>query len=137
MSEENYNPKNEEQTSSGGQAWEDVGRAFRDLGGAIAEVFRTGWNREETRQNIQKMQEGLEGMVNEIRQAIHDTTDPGSVNEFKEDLRTTVDNLADKGKETVHEVRPHLVNAMKQVNQELQKLIDRMEQQQDSDRPEG
>jgi hypothetical protein len=81
------------------------------------------------------MQEGLEGMVSEIRQAIHETTDPGSVDEFKEEFRSTVDNLAGKGKETVREVRPHLVNALKQVNLELQKIIDRMEQSQDSDTP--
>ena len=135
MSDQKTNPENEEPGPSGSQSWEDIGRAFRNLGESIGEAFRTGWGREETRQNVQKMQEGLEGMVNEIRQAIHDTADPGSVNEFKEDLRSTVDNLAGKSRETVHEVRPHLVNALRQVNQELQKIIDRMEQQ-GTDKPQ-
>lgn len=129
MSEQNFNPENDEKAASSGQSWEEVGQAFKNLGQSIGEAFRTGWGREETRQNVQKMQEGLEGMVNEIRQAIHETADPGSVNEFKEDLRSTVDNLAGKGRETVQEVRPHLVSALRQVNQELQKIIDRMEQQ--------
>jgi hypothetical protein len=129
MSEENFNQNDEGQTPPGSQSWEDVGRQFQTLGESIAAAFRSAWGKEETRQSFQKMQTGLEGMVTEIHQAIQETFDADDVGQLKTDVRKTVDDIAGQGKQTFQEVRPHLVGALQQVNQELQKLIDRMEDQ--------
>ena len=134
MSEQNFNQNDEGKSTSGSQSWEDVGRQFQTLGESIAAAFRSAWGKEETRQSFQKMQTGLEGMVTEIHQAMQETFDAQDVDQLKTDVRKTVDDFAGQGKQTFHEVRPHLVGALQQVNQELQKLIDRMEEQ-DKEKP--
>jgi len=134
MSEENFNQKDEEQSTSSSQSWEDVGRQFQTLGESVAAAFRSAWGKEETRQPFLKMQAGLEGMVTEIRQVLQETFDAGDVDQIKTDVRKTVEDLAGQSKQTYQEVRPTLVNALQQVNLELQKLIDRMEEK-DKDNP--
>ena len=136
MSEQNFNQNDEGQSTSGSQSWEDVGRQFQTLGESIGAAFRSAWGKEETRQSFQKMQTGLEGMVTEIRQAMQETFNAEDVGQLKTDVRKTVGDIAGQGKQTFHEVRPHLVGALQQVNQELQKLIDRMEEQ-DKGNPSG
>ena len=136
MSEQNFNQNDEGQSASTNQSWEDVGKQFQTLGESIAAAFRSAWGKDETRQSFQKMQTGLEGMVTEIRQAMQETFNAEDVGQLKTDVRKTVDDIAGQGKQTFQEVRPHLVGALQQVNQELQKLIDRMEDQ-DKDNPAG
>ena len=127
MNEQNYNPENEQQSGSSSHTWEDVGKQFQNLGETLAAALRTSLNNEETRRQFQKMQYGLEGMVAEIRQAITETVDAADVDQVKQDARKAAETLADHGRQTYQEVRPHLIDALQQVNQELQNLIDRMQ----------
>ena len=127
MNDENVNPENEQQAGSSSQSWEDVGRQFQNLGETLAAALRTSLHNEDTRRQFQKMQYGLEGMIAEIRQAISDTVENADVDQVKQDARKAAETLADHGRQTYQEVRPHLMDALQQVNHELQNLIDRMQ----------
>lgn len=132
MSDRNTTPPNDPSGQSSRDAWQDVGRQFQQLGESLAQAVRTAWNDEENRRKVQEMQNGLESMVNEVGQAIRDTAQSPEGQRAKETAQRTVQTIADAGEQTVQEVRPHLINALQQLNEELQKFVNRMESNQNT-----
>lgn len=107
-------------------AWDEVGRQFQSLGASLAQAVRSAWNDEENRRRVQEMQSGLESMVREVGEAINDTANTPQGQKFQQDAKRVADDLVDTGEKTVQEVRPHLMRALEQLNDELSKLVDRM-----------
>lgn len=124
MSEEH---SQEEPKKSSGEAWEEVGKQFQTLGESLAAAFRSSFNDDTTRQHFKSMQNGLEGLVDEVGKVIKENKELPEVQQFKQDAKKVADQLVEKGEKTVQEVRPHLLDALKSVNAELQKLAQRME----------
>jgi hypothetical protein len=129
MSEEQTSPKVEGTPSTTGEAWQEVGKQFQLLGESIAATFRTAWQSEENRRRAKEMQSGLEAMITEIGQAIKDSTSSPEAQKARGEVDKTVESVRAASEQTVQEVRPHLVSALRQVNDELQKLIGRLEQE--------
>ena len=113
--------------TSAENSWQTVGQQFQVLGESIAQAFRTAWETEENQRRLQEMRKGLESMVNDVGKAIDDTANSPKGQKIREEAGRTVDVLRSAGEQTVQEVRPQLINALQQVNMELQKLIERME----------
>jgi hypothetical protein len=130
MTENSNNPTNEPNKTSSQDAWQEVGRQFQQLGDSLAAAVRTAWNDEENRRRIAEMKTGLESMVKEVGDAIQDTASTPEGQRVKEGFHRTAENLVSAGEQTVQEVRPHLLNALQQLNNELDKLVNRMEQRQ-------
>lgn len=107
-------------------AWDEVGRQFQSLGASLAQAVRSAWNDEENRRRVQEMQSGLESMVREVGEAINDTANTPQGQKFQQDAKRVAEDLVDTGEKTVQEVRPHLMRALEQLNDELSKLVDRM-----------
>ena len=129
MSEE---PKETSETSSqaGGtpqSSWQDVGQQFQELGESLAQVFRTAWENEENQRRLQGVRTGLQSMVQEVGKAIDDSAKSPQAQKLREDAEKTVDKVRNAGEQTVQEVRPQLIDALQQLNQELQKLVNRMD----------
>lgn len=124
MSEESSQQETKKPT---GEAWEEVCKQFQTLGESLAAAFRSSFNDDATRQHFKSMQKGLEGLVDEVGRVIKENKDLPDVQQFKQDARKVADDLVEKGEKTVQEVRPHLLDALKAVNAELQKLTERME----------
>jgi hypothetical protein len=74
------------------------------------------------------MQQGVESMVNDVGQAIRETANSPQAQQARGEVKKAADSVRSAGEQTVQEVRPHLVSALRQLNDELQKLIVRMEQ---------
>lgn len=117
--------------------WQDVGREFEQLGGSIAQAFRSAWNDEENRRRAKEMQIGLESMIKEIGDAIRDTAESPKGQQIRDEAIRAADTLVNAGEQTAQEVRPHLVSALKQVNSELHKLVQRIEGRSASDEKAG
>jgi phage-related minor tail protein len=108
-------------------AWDEVGRQFQILGETLAAAFRASWHSPEQRKRVQAMQGSLEDMVKHADQAIQDAAASPHAQEARQEAKKVAESLRDAGEQTVQEVRPHLLSALKQVNDELQKLVNRMD----------
>lgn len=128
MSEE-QNPPKEEQSKAGSDSWQEVGRQFQDLGSTLAATMRAAWENEETRQRMQDVQNGLESMVDQVGQAIHETVESPQGQQAKAEAKKAMTSFQDAFEQTADEVRPQLVSALRQVNTELQNLIDRLKKE--------
>jgi hypothetical protein len=107
--------------------WQDVGQQLKELGESLAAAFRTTWENEENQRRMQGMRSGLESMVQEVGRAIDDTAKSPQGQRISEEAAKTYDKVRAASEQTVQEVRPQLINALQQLNTELQKLVDRME----------
>jgi hypothetical protein len=111
----------------GDAGWQEVGQQFQALGASIAQAVRTAWEDEQTQRQLKEMRTGLEAMVKDVSKAIEDSANTPKGKQIREEAGRTVEAVQHAGKQTVQEVRPHLVQALQQLNEELQKLINRME----------
>jgi hypothetical protein len=128
MTDNPNTPGDQKKTS---EAWQEVGRQFKTLGESISQAFRTAWQDEENRRRMEEMRSGLESMVREVGRTIDETAKSPAGQQLRSDAEQAAAKIRDAGEQTVQEIRPHLLDALRQVNAELQKLADRMESHQD------
>jgi uncharacterized membrane protein YccC len=128
MNQENPIPPEEKRSQVEG-SWREVGQQFQALGESLSHALRTAWENETTQRRVQEMRSGLEAMANEIGRAVDDTAKSPQGQKVRQDAERAAETLRNAGEQTVQEVRPQLINALEQLNNELQKLINRMESQ--------
>ena len=116
----------DEQTAK--DAWREVGDQFKALGESLATAFRTFWEKVETREHLQSMKEGLEAMVDQVGQAIEETSASPEGQQVRQEAEKAAESARAAGEKALQDARPHLISTLGQVNAELQKMIDRMEQ---------
>jgi hypothetical protein len=115
----------EEKTTE--ETWREVGEQFKALGESLATAFRTAWEKEETREHVRGMKEGLEAMVDQVSRAIEEASASVEGQKMREELERAAESARAAGEKTFQDARPHLISALDTVNAELQKLIRRME----------
>mgnify|MGYP006309359165 CR=1 FL=1 len=137
MAEEKGHENNaaEEQTTA--DSWGEVGRQFETLGESLSRAFRAAWEREETQQHMQSMQDGLERMMKRIDQAVKEARESQQGQKLRAEAEQTAESLRKAGEQTWQEARPQLLAALKKANTELQRFIENIEQRSaaDSDLP--
>lgn len=126
MSDQVPPPPPEPDSADPNQGWQEVGRQFRTLGESLAAALRAGWENEETRSRVQDMQTGLAALVSDVGQAIQETVDSPGGQQVKAEAQKAASSVAGVLDETAEEVRPQLVSALRLVNTELQRVIDRL-----------
>jgi hypothetical protein len=119
----------EEETTD--QVWSEVGQQFKALGESLAQAFRTAWESEQNRQHLQSMQNGLESMVSDIGQVIQEASATPEAQKARQEAEKAVASARIAGEKALEDARPHFLSAMRQVDSELQKLIARLEAQQE------
>jgi adenylate cyclase len=129
MTEEQTNQQTEPAPESFGDAWREVGQQFQTLGESLAAAFRATWEDEETRQHLQGMQDGLEAMVKDIGQAIKEATASPEAQKVRGEFEKAAESIQSAGQQTLQEAQPRLLSALHQVNEELRKMISRLEQE--------
>ncbi len=123
MSDEQTN----KQPGQSAEAWREVGKQFEVLGQTLADAVRTSWYSEDNRKRLQEMQGGLESMAKQVTSAIKETAANPNAETAKTQVKKTAESVRSAGEQTVQELRPHLVNALHTLNEELDKLVKRME----------
>ena len=126
MTDEKTVPDQEKPQAEQEGSWQEVGRQFQTLGESLAAAMRSAWEREENRKRLEEMQNGLESMVDEVGKAIKDTTNSPQAQQVKEEAQKAAGSFSNAFEQSAQEVRPQLLSALRQVNVELQKLIDRL-----------
>lgn len=107
--------------------WQEVARQFQVLGDTLAAAFRSSWNDEENRKRIQQVQGSLENVVREIDLGLQNAAHSPEAQRARDEAKRAAEQVRQAGEQTVQEVRPQVLTALKQVNVELQKLVNRME----------
>jgi len=123
MSEE---PNQGGKPRSGGD-WDDVGRQFQELGQSLAQAFRSAWENEQNQQRLNELRTGFELMVTEVDQAIKDTVESTQGQKVRAEAEKAIQSAQKAGEKTAQEVKPHLVTAIRSLNDALQKWAERME----------
>lgn len=107
-----------------GESWREMGRQFQQLGESLSAAFRAAWNDEEVRRHAQGAQDGLEALAQEVGKVV---TEMAQSPRLRQAADSAVKSARTAGEDTVQEIRPHVVDALRQLNQELQKFIDKIE----------
>ena len=115
------------------ESWHKVGQQFQALGEGLAKAFRTAWESEESRRHMESMKAGLESMVNDVSQAIRETSALPEAQKVRGEMEKAAQSARAAGEEALQDARPYLLSALSQVNAELQKIISRMEQKESAD----
>ncbi|HEY3341171.1 MAG TPA: hypothetical protein VGK81_04095 [Anaerolineae bacterium] len=126
MSEQNT-PRPEGTQSSTSEAWQEVGKQFQTLGESLATAFRTAWADEQNRKRMLDMRQGVEQMLHEVGKALDETAKSPNVQQAKVEAKRAAESMRVAGEQTYKEVRPQLESALRQLNDEVQKLIGRMD----------
>jgi hypothetical protein len=113
-------------------AWREVGRQFKELGETMAVAFRTAWENEENRRHLKAMQGGLETMASEISEVMKHTASLPETLQVREGAHKAVATARVAGERAFDEARPHLLAALRQLDGELRRMIERMEAEQRS-----
>ena len=120
----------EEQTSkerTPEEAWSEVGTQFEVLGESLARAFRAAWEGEETRRQVQSVQDGLEKMVSNVNRAVEDAGQSLQGIKLRAEAEKTAESLRTAGEQAWQDAQPHLLAALTSINAELKRAIDRLE----------
>jgi len=135
MSDENPKVEQDESQSSSKQAWQEFGHQFQRLGESIAAAFQKSWNDEKNRQWVQEMQVGLKSAVEAMHKAVNEAATSPEGQELRDQAVRTAEKMRDAGEQTAQEMRPHVISALRQISEELQKMVARMEQEDSESNP--
>jgi hypothetical protein len=119
--------KKGDQTSSG-EAWREVGRQFEALSESLTAAFKTAWQSEENRQQLQEVRTSLEAMAERVGQTVKEVATSPDAQKAREEVKKVAQSAQTAGEQTLHEVQPHLLAALRQVKTEIDKMIDHLEQ---------
>jgi hypothetical protein len=119
--------QSEKTYSASDSSWQEVGRQFETLGATLAQALRTTWNRVETNSDAQQVKASLETLLRDVGKAVEDAAATPDAQKLKEEAKKTAESLRVAGEQTVQEARPQIISALKQINDELNKLIQKVE----------
>ena len=114
---------NEEQKSN----WDDVGRQFETLGESLARTFRAAWENEENRENLREVKRGLESIATSIGQAVDSAAESPEGQKVRQEVEKAADSAYRASEKALEDARPHLAAALNRVNEELDRVAQRLE----------
>ena len=117
----------EQPRSSADSSWQEVGRQFETLGATLSQVLRTTWNRVETNADAQQFKVSLEALLRDVGKAVEDAAATPEAQKLKDEAKRTAESLRVAGEQSVQEARPQIISALKQINEELDKLIQKVD----------
>jgi phosphoenolpyruvate carboxylase len=113
---------------------EDLGEQLNELGRNLREALRTAWESDERVKLQKEIEEGLANLRDSLNQAASDFTNSPTGQNLKEDVKDIHDRW--QTGEVGTKVRSEIAEALRTVNQELQKAI-RKNPSPPSDKPQG
>jgi uncharacterized membrane protein YccC len=119
------------------EGWDEVGNQFRALGESLSRAFRTAWQREENRRHLRDVQDGLSAMADQVGQAVREAAESPGGQKVRREVERAAESARVAGEQALQEARPQLLAALQRVNAELQKVIDRLEEEPLGDGPEA
>ena len=105
--------------SSRGASWQDVAAEFETLGGTLGDLLRTAWQRSDGDTLVRGLRESLDSIVADLNRAADGRPETeqarGELMQLAESIRVAAAQAGDQ-------LRPELVNLLRQANAELRRL---------------
>jgi len=99
---------------------ENLSEAFRNLGKNIVDVFRTAWESPERKNLQQELENGLNEFGSSIKKEIDEFSDSPTGLQIKSDVESLKEHI--RTGETEAKVRSEVLNALRIVNTELERI---------------
>ncbi len=109
-------------------AWDEVGKQFQALGDSLTAAVRASWNDEANQAQINRVQVKLQSMADDLNAYIKEQTDTPRAQKLSDDLKRVSDSVIDAGEKVVEEVRPHVLDAVRDLTASLHKMVNRVEE---------
>ena len=104
--------------------WDDVSNQFKAFGESLSNALNNSWKDPKTREVIQQIKTGLNEAADDIDKAIETIKQDPKVQGFVDDAKETFDQLEETGRDAVEQARPHILKAMENLSDALNKSID-------------
>jgi len=130
MSDETVQPESahtEQPNQASEASWQEVGKQFESLGVSLAQALRSTWGRVGSTSEAQQVKAGVESLLRDVGKAVEDTAASPDGQKVKEEVNRAAQSLRTAGEQTLEEAKPQIISALKQINEELQKLIQKVE----------
>ncbi|MGC9347088.1 MAG: hypothetical protein ACP5JG_03025 [Anaerolineae bacterium] len=122
--------KGSEESKRSAEAWREVGRSFESLGQSLSHAFRTAWEDESTQDAMEEVRAGLQSMARSVADAVDDTMESPEGQKFREEAERFAESAREAGEQAASEARPHIVAAMKTIQDGLASAIQQLERAQ-------
>jgi hypothetical protein len=109
------------------ESWQEVGHQFEVLGVALAQAFRSAWGNIENNPDAQQVKSGIETIVREVGHAIDETVKSPEGQKVAEEAKRTANKLRNASEQTADDARPQIIKALRQINEELDHLISKLD----------
>jgi hypothetical protein len=103
---------------STGTSWQDVANELGALGRTISEVLQRAWQDTDTQSGISQLREVVNSAVEDLNHTVDGTPEAAQARDQLLELR---DNLRAAAQRAGNELRPELLNMLRQANAELRK----------------
>jgi type VI protein secretion system component VasF len=123
MSDEDYARLfREPEKPSASAAWEDVAHEVQALGPNLAAAFRAAWQRQDYQAPVRDLQASLQAMLDAVARAVDESTATPEAQQARDRLNRVAESVRTATERTTQELRPQLLAALRQVNEELRRL---------------
>ena len=118
-----------------GNAWRDVGEQFQQLGTKLADAIREGWRSrssdEESEAAMRRLRDDLRAAADRVDSVIRQAKD-----ETAEERRATFEATRKAGSQSLDEARVLTASTLRKLNQQLDRLVQRLETQEGRSAPD-
>jgi len=105
--------------ASTGTSWQDLITEFEALGNTLGDVLRSAWQRQGDQAALGRLRESLESLIQDVNRTI-DGTPEGQ--RARDQLVQMIDSIREATERVGDELRPELVNLLRQANTELRRF---------------
>lgn len=118
--------RQEAQKREGGSPEADLEQELRELGRRLTRAVEAAWESEETRKLRQEMKAGLERLLAELERGVEKAREHPTTRKVQQEVEEVLES-ARRG-EVVREVKAGLAAALHDLNEELERLAQRLEE---------
>jgi ElaB/YqjD/DUF883 family membrane-anchored ribosome-binding protein len=101
-----------------GTSWQDVAAELEALGKTVSEVLRRAWQGADTGSGLARLSEVVSAAIDELNRAVDGTPEAVQARDQMVDLRDGLRAAVDRASS---ELRPELLNLLRQANAELRR----------------
>lgn len=103
--------------------WAEPGQHFWVLGESLTAALKAAWQREETRQQLHKLQTGLQEVADQVGQTVKEVTASPQFRQACLEVDKATQPAQAAGQRAGQEIQPHLLTALRQLRSGVNKLI--------------
>jgi hypothetical protein len=105
--------------SSSGTSWRDVAAEFEALGGTLGDMLRSAWRQSDGDALVRGLRASLGSILDDVNRAAGGTAEGQRA---RDELAGVVESIRAAAAQAGDEVRPELLNLLRQANAELRRV---------------